>query len=85
MVEILAKEVGLLKFLFCDQIIDSVKIYVADSGGPLQIVLDLKCVSHVVGVTSFGDACAKENSTAVYTRVSAFIDWIETQVWKNVL
>jgi secreted trypsin-like serine protease len=54
-----------------------------DSGGPLQITLqDNPCVYYVVGLTSFSfPGCANANSPGVYTRVSGYIDWIESQVW----
>lgn len=55
-----------------------------DSGGPLQILLpDNKCVYSVLGVTSFGPAsCGFKNSPSVYTRVSSYLDWIESIVWQ---
>jgi secreted trypsin-like serine protease len=54
-----------------------------DSGGPLQITLkDNLCAHYVVGLTSFAPAgCGEENSPGVYTRVSEYIDWIESKVW----
>jgi transmembrane serine protease 3 len=54
-----------------------------DSGGPLQITLeDNPCVHYVVGLTSFtGAGCGIENSPGIYTRVSEYIDWIESKVW----
>jgi len=55
-----------------------------DSGGPLQIFHDMSndnvsCMYDIVGVTSFGKACS--GSPGVYTRVSAYIKWIEDIVW----
>jgi secreted trypsin-like serine protease len=53
-----------------------------DSGGPLQITLrDNLCVHYLVGLTSFAVGCGAENSPGVYTRVSEYIDWIESKVW----
>ncbi|XP_046750076.1 serine protease snake-like [Diprion similis] len=53
-----------------------------DSGGPLQHVLtDPYCMYSIVGVTSFGKFCGFKNSPAIYSRVSSFIDWIESNVW----
>lgn len=49
-----------------------------DSGGPLQIVQDEKF--KLIGVTSFGNGCGS-NTPSVYTRVSRYIDWIESVVW----
>lgn len=53
-----------------------------DSGGPIQVTTSKNlCVSHIVGVTSFGKACAAKNTVGVYTRVSSYLDWIERIVW----
>ncbi|XP_039433007.1 serine protease snake-like [Culex pipiens pallens] len=53
-----------------------------DSGGPVQVVTDnAGCTYHVVAITSTGGACGVENSAAVYTRVSSYVDWIEKVVW----
>lgn len=53
-----------------------------DSGGPLQVVTPKnQCIFHIVGVTSFGRACAARNTAGVYTRVSAYLDWLEPIVW----
>lgn len=53
-----------------------------DSGGPLQrrIVDDFHEMYHILGVTSFGFGCAT-SKPAIYTRVSAYLDWIEANVW----
>lgn len=54
----------------------------SDSGGPIQISLpDNRCVSYIIGVTSFGGYCGGKNSPSVYTRVSSYLDWIESKVW----
>lgn len=53
-----------------------------DSGGPLQVTSDSnKCIYKIVGITSFGKFCGERNSPGVYTRVSAFVPWIESVVW----
>lgn len=53
-----------------------------DSGGPLQIILEKPyCMYHVIGVTSTGKFCGYENSPAIYTNVSGYLDWIESTVW----
>ncbi|KAF5278598.1 hypothetical protein FQA39_LY00640 [Lamprigera yunnana] len=54
-----------------------------DSGGPLQVVLEEPyCMYSIIGVTSFGKFCGFPNSPAVYSRVSAYVQWIEDIVWK---
>lgn len=53
-----------------------------DSGGPIQIVTPRnQCIFHIIGITSFGKACAAVNAAGVYTRVSSYLDWIESNVW----
>nr|XP_023021786.1 serine protease persephone-like [Leptinotarsa decemlineata] len=57
-----------------------------DSGGPLQIyhedTADIKCMYEIVGVTSFGQSCGlAKNVPGVYSRVSAYVKWIEDNVW----
>ncbi|CAK1592048.1 unnamed protein product [Parnassius mnemosyne] len=53
-----------------------------DSGSPLQVASsDNQCIFHVIGVTSFGRLCAQSGQPAVYTRVSSYLDWIESVVW----
>lgn len=55
-----------------------------DSGGPLQIVKDEKevhCMYSIIGVTSFGKACGVATIPGVYTRVSNYVEWIESIVW----
>ncbi|XP_055597463.1 serine protease snake-like [Uranotaenia lowii] len=52
-----------------------------DSGGPVQVLTDPKgCMYHVIGITSTGSGCGL--APGVYTRVSSYIDWIESEVWK---
>jgi secreted trypsin-like serine protease len=49
-----------------------------NSGGPLQTIVNNQ--HHIVGVVSFGIAC--ENALpSIYTRVSFYLDWIESIVW----
>lgn len=55
-----------------------------DSGGPIQVITPKnQCVFHIIGITSFGIACAAANTAAVYTRVSSYVDWIESIVWPS--
>ncbi|KAG4075686.1 hypothetical protein HA402_003511 [Bradysia odoriphaga] len=53
-----------------------------DSGGPISVstMNGRQIVYHVVGVTSFGSACAT-TVPGVYTKVSHYLDYIESIVW----
>ena len=31
---------------------------------------------HIVGIVSFGDGCSRVNSGGIYTRISAYEEWI---------
>ena len=46
-----------------------------DSGGPMAV----KTLGRLVltGITSTGMGCARKNTPGRYTKVSAFINWIE--------
>ena len=46
-----------------------------DSGGPLVIAMDNKWT--LLGVTSWGLGCGRQNSPGVYVKVTEFIDQIE--------
>ncbi|KAI1286693.1 Plasma kallikrein [Halotydeus destructor] len=53
-----------------------------DSGGPLfQKRYGGSYV--LVGLTSFGNGCARANTPGVYTQVSSFLNWIEQQTAAN--
>jgi trypsin len=45
-----------------------------DSGGPLFVIENN--IQILVGLTSHGKGCALPNRPGVYTRIAAFIDWI---------
>ena len=46
-----------------------------DSGGPVYL-RGTKGL-YLIGITSYGDGCARKNTPGVYTRVSAYIPWIK--------
>ncbi|CAK1587425.1 unnamed protein product [Parnassius mnemosyne] len=53
-----------------------------DSGGPLQLKNNkINCMYTVIGVTSFGNKCGIVGEPGVYTKVSAYVPWIESIVW----
>ncbi|KAK7601272.1 hypothetical protein V9T40_008713 [Parthenolecanium corni] len=56
-----------------------------DSGGPLQYLTmkeDCQLLYTQVGIVSFGRGCAFKNSPGIYTKISHYIPWIESIVWK---
>lgn len=54
-----------------------------DSGGPLMLVVDEALSKfRVVGVISAGFSCGS-STPGLYTRVSAFLDYIESVVWPS--
>ncbi|XP_075056701.1 serine protease 56 [Mixophyes fleayi] len=56
-----------------------------DSGGPLTCQ-DPSSKQYVLyGITSWGDGCGEKGKPGVYTRVTAFIDWIRIQMDKSTL
>jgi len=53
-----------------------------DSGGPIIVSKEgNRCISYIVGITSFGKGCGGPNIPAVYTRVSKYVPWIENIIW----
>lgn len=52
---------------------------VGDSGGPLVRGRD-EGSDRLVGIVSFGSGCAAEVPLVVYTRVSAYVRWIEEMI-----
>lgn len=54
-----------------------------DSGGPLTCQ-DPSSKQYVIyGITSWGDGCGERGKPGVYTKVTAFIDWIRNQMEKS--
>ncbi|XP_050350994.1 serine protease persephone-like [Nymphalis io] len=51
-----------------------------DSGGPLQGLTDSDGYYRLVGVISFGRGCGS-TLPGVYTRITKYLDWIESVVW----
>lgn len=76
-------ENGVKKEMICAGVLSGGKdTCQGDSGGPFQNVLDEPyCMYNIIGVTSFGKFCGYANSPAIYTRVSEYIQWIESVVW----
>ncbi|XP_065171084.1 serine protease snake-like [Atheta coriaria] len=61
---------------------DHIDTCLGDSGGPLQIKNPQYPRGYrVIGITSFGKACGIGVEASVYTRVSHYIEWIESIVW----
>ncbi|KAH8386556.1 hypothetical protein KR093_001197, partial [Drosophila rubida] len=49
-----------------------------DSGGPLLMLSKFEW--YAVGITSLGHGCAS-GPPSIYTRVSSYLDWVESIVW----
>ncbi|NP_001166061.1 serine protease 142 precursor [Nasonia vitripennis] len=55
-----------------------------DSGGPLVVYSENEeCMYDIIGVTSFGKLCGSV-APGVYSRVYAYLAWIESIVWPNL-
>ena len=63
---------------FCNSL---VYVLQGDSGGPLVCQEDTDSGRWVLmGLTSFGEGCARPHRPGVYTRVSAFNDWLQHNI-----
>jgi secreted trypsin-like serine protease len=54
-----------------------------DSGGPLM-AFDRQGCPYQIGVVSWGKGCAEKNAYGVYTRVSAYADWLKQQTRSTI-
>ncbi|XP_065118186.2 uncharacterized protein [Paramisgurnus dabryanus] len=54
-----------------------------DSGGPLIFQDSLSGRFQLLGITSWGDGCGEKGKPGVYTRVTAFSDWVTTEIEKS--
>ncbi|CAL8345446.1 unnamed protein product [Merluccius merluccius] len=54
-----------------------------DSGGPLIYQDRMSGRFQLYGITSWGDGCGEKGKPGVYTRVSAFSDWIQAEIQKS--
>lgn len=60
-------------------------LFKGDSGGPIQTYHpSVSCMYTIQGVTSFGKICGTEGVPGVYTRIHAYLDWIEEIVWPKL-
>ncbi|XP_013205407.1 complement factor I isoform X1 [Microtus ochrogaster] len=55
-----------------------------DSGGPL-VCQDVKNVTYVWGIVSWGENCGKPEFPGVYTRVANYFDWISNHVGRSLI
>ncbi|NXH22973.1 PRS56 protease, partial [Bucco capensis] len=51
-----------------------------DSGGPLACQDPSSHLFVLYGITSWGDGCGERGKPGVYTRVTAFVDWLSLQM-----
>uniref|UniRef100_A0A663MZ70 Peptidase S1 domain-containing protein n=1 Tax=Athene cunicularia TaxID=194338 RepID=A0A663MZ70_ATHCN len=51
-----------------------------DSGGPLACQDPSSHRFVLYGITSWGDGCGEQGKPGVYTRVTAFVDWLSLQM-----
>ncbi|XP_058495473.1 serine protease 56 [Solea solea] len=54
-----------------------------DSGGPLIYQDRISGRFQLHGITSWGDGCGEKGKPGVYTRVSAYSDWIQAEIQKS--
>ncbi|XP_006882344.1 PREDICTED: plasma kallikrein [Elephantulus edwardii] len=54
-----------------------------DSGGPL--VCKHQGIWHLVGITSWGEGCARKDHPGVYTKVAEYVDWISEKTGHSLV
>ncbi|UJR14619.1 hypothetical protein I4U23_001613 [Adineta vaga] len=52
-----------------------------DSGGPLMLTYNRTW--QIIGITSYGEGCARAHKPGVYTRISVYRDWINETISRN--
>lgn len=55
-----------------------------DSGGPL-VCQDVKNVTYIWGIVSWGENCGKPDFPGVYTKVANYFDWISQHVGRSLI
>ncbi|KAL6467884.1 hypothetical protein MHYP_G00235610 [Metynnis hypsauchen] len=55
-----------------------------DSGGPLIFQDRISGRFQLYGITSWGDGCGEKGKPGVYTRVTAFTDWVLSEIQKSI-
>jgi len=51
-----------------------------DSGGPLVVRAENADTAIIYGIVSWGYGCALPNLPGVYTRVTRYVDWIQSNM-----
>lgn len=55
-----------------------------DSGGPLQVFRAGSPLPSIVGIVSYGRSKCPSEAPDVYTKVSYYLDWIQSKVWPEL-
>ena len=64
----------------CSYVEKGIDACTGDSGGPLVCQENLTDPFVLQGVTSFGNGCGLPGFPGVYTRVSKYLNWIESHL-----